>query len=216
MAFGPKERALLLLRQLQGEEADGASWRAELPLSEREEFNEYVGLLNAATCDLTVLVCGLVQTVERLELKYALRQTLAGWGEDARRLRRLLGCKPGEKTRFSELGQTGLGKQMKADLESEVETAWQDLQAIGQVLSEIAFELDGNEALMPATRDSYEDCEETLLALSEQLGLRLPDEPDLERVEMVRQYAQQRSELSPTVYLYKEGEAASWRRGNRR
>ena len=91
---------------------------------------------------------------------------------------------------------------MKVDLESEVETAWQDLQAIGQVLSEIACEFDGNDPLMPAGRDSYEDCQETLLALSVQLGLRLPDEPNLERVEMVRQYAQQRSELSPTVYLY--------------
>ena len=204
-SLGPRERISLLLEQLDGDgDATEERWCEGLSLDEREEFNYYVQLFNAANADLSVLINGVVQSVERLEVSLVLLEALLGWREDAKRLRKLLGRNPQQKDGFSALGRDGLVEELKAEIIGELETVWQDLLAIGAVSSEIAGELGVSDPLLRATRQSFEDAADRLKQLSEAFGLEPAPETGEERIEAVRECVRQRQRLSPTVYLYKE------------
>ena len=212
--LGPRERILLLLEQLDGD-GDEERWCEGLSLAEREEFNYYVQLFNAANADLAVLISGVVQSVERLEVSLVLLEALLGWRQDAKRLRKLLGRDPKPKDAFTALGRHGLVEELKANITADVETAWQDLGAIGAVLSEIAGELGVADPLLPATRQSFEDVGWRLKQLSEAFDLEPIPETEEAKIEAVRECVRQRQRLSPTVYLYKED--VRWNsRGQRR
>ena len=212
--LGPRERVVLLLEQLDGD-GDEERWSEGLSLAEREEFNHYVQLFNAANADLSVLINGVVQSVERLEVSLALLEALLGWRQDAKRLRKLLGRKLKQKDAFSALGRDGRVEELKAEITGDVGTVWQDLRAIDAVLSEIACELGVSDPLLRATRQSFDDAAERLEQLSEAFNLTPASEPEEARVEAVRECVRQRQRVSPTVYLYKED--VRWnRRGQQR
>lgn len=196
---GPRQQALLVLRALQAGEEVTPNLR-DLSESDLQEFNQDVQLFNTLNVDLAVLVCGLVQTLDRLEVQRDLLRTMLAWevaekqaGRDCRFLRPQV-------------------RAARAALSADIGAAWYDLLAINQAVADAQAEFNG-ECLLPPTRSSLIEAESRLVALTEELRVVKPTEPAPESVEHLDQYLRQRSRLITPVYLiYREASGnAGWR-----
>jgi hypothetical protein len=69
-ALSAKERGKLVLRSLKDGTRENPHWRRTMPPGQQREFNQYIGLMNAANIQLAMLITVLEHRVEELGLRY--------------------------------------------------------------------------------------------------------------------------------------------------
>jgi hypothetical protein len=181
-ALTPKERGILMLKALKGEIQEDPLWRTTVQPQDYDAVDWYIKLINACSGHFASFVAGIkAKTDEAWMLLNWLDSVLAlglqSWqlallvppraraaaDKALARYDRIPVCLPW--TDDSQVGWLDLADSLRAQLAVAFTVAWLKLRSAEIVAVEAAAHFDGEDPLRPVTRETLDECRQSLLYL---------------------------------------------------
>jgi hypothetical protein len=161
-----RERAILVLRALKDKTPEDPRWRSTMPSDQAKEFNRLIVLMNACNLHLPLFITMVEQHSEQMWLRLNWLMTLQQFGTALWHLGQLV---PAGKHKQAEQAVSevfpivelpwgreqherswlNVSDKMNQDIREGVAHLWDEVNAIDDVLGEVAKDFDGEARCVP-------------------------------------------------------------------
>ena len=198
-ALTAKERGRLVLQAHKAHEQPDRLIYDTTPREQRDQFNRYIRLMNAANVELAIVLYNMREQIRNTDVKYAWFMTLLIWGLEAqilgdevlastkdrklrRQVRRMMKRAPGDLKAPVDLTppleppslEQGYGDQLVrallVSIARSVQEHWCELRAIEVGVQEVADEFGGEDPLQPEVRALIDECRRSCTELRDDVA----------------------------------------------
>jgi hypothetical protein len=215
-ALSARERAILILGSLKDDTPEDSAWRRTMPQEQVTEFNRYIGLMNVANRELSLLIGMHARTADELGVREGWLVSLILWQEHVEEIREALHvvfkrAAPGSLRRIENVldwrsldseakGEHAVPEDLIAAMRRRIAGqtigCWVQLRTCETMIEELRREFGGVDPMKPYLRAELEQTKQELLTIQEHLSwLKMKvvlREPLEEELEDLREWVKQR------------------------